>query len=75
MIVRGTMALNSKPASGFRAVGGFADKKFKRKLLEHEEKYTSNSKLINNMNLLAKSDYFCDYKDFIRIIKPVGLNF
>ena len=69
------MALNSKPASGFRPVGGFADKKFKKKQQEHEEKYKSNSKLINNKNLLAKTDYFCDYKDYIKIIKPVGLLF
>lgn len=75
MIVRGAMTLNSEPASGFRAVGGFADKRFRNKQQENEEKYKTYSKVINNKNLVGKTDYYCDYKDYITIIKPVGLNF
>ena len=68
MIVRGAMALNSKPASGYRAVEGFANRRFMRIEQENHQKYETNSKTLNNQNLLAKVDYYCDYKDLIKII-------
>jgi hypothetical protein len=60
LVIRATMALNSKPPSGFRAISGFVDKKFKGNQLEQLQTFQKNMKTLNNGNLMPKVDYFCE---------------
>lgn len=69
LVIRSTMVLNEHPASGFRPISAYANKKFKSVEEKNREKFICASKQVNNGNMLAPKDFFCDYNHFMKIIQ------
>lgn len=69
LVIRSAMVLNQTPASGFRTISAYANKKWKKKQEVHNEKFIKGSKLLNNGNMMARNDYFCDYYHYLNVIK------
>lgn len=69
LVIRAAMVLNAHPGSGgFRAIGGYANKKFKAKQQQMDQDFIAQSKGLNNGNMMGRNDFFCDYKSFVKII-------
>lgn len=69
MAIRSVMVFNEHPASGFRKISAYASKKFKNLEESNKEKFERESKSLNNGNMMAKSAFFCDYNNYLTVIK------
>lgn len=69
LIIRSAMVLNRNPAGGFRSVSAHANKKWKKQDETNRELFNAESKKLNNGNIMAHNDFFCDYNSFTQIIK------
>jgi hypothetical protein len=69
IIIRAAMVLNKTPSSGFRKISAYGSKKWKKTEEANKEKFMRNSVKLNNGNMLMKNDFFCDYNNFINIIR------
>ncbi|CRK86950.1 CLUMA_CG000766, isoform A [Clunio marinus] len=69
LIIRSIMVLNTRPASGFRSISARANKKWKKTEEENKMKFKLNMSKLNNGNIMARRDFFCDYNSFYDVLK------
>ena len=70
LVIRAAMVCNKSPKPGMTAIGAYANKKFISNETKMEELYIKQSKDLNNGNMVARIDFFSDYKYFLNILKP-----
>ena len=68
LVIRSTMILNKVPVSGFRPITSYANKKWKNAEEINKEKFKNASRHLNNGNVMARDNFFCDYNCFLSLI-------
>lgn len=69
LVIRATMVLNDVPVGGFRAISAYANKKWKDPEGTSKEKFKNAPKTVNNGHVMSRDDFFCDYNNFLSLIK------
>lgn len=69
LVIRSAMVLNTTPASGFRTISAYANKKWKNTEQTNKDRFIKASKALNNGNIITRNDFFCDYNSYLSLIQ------